>query len=140
MKNNFKGYAIYSQFGFVVISTILICIFLGKKLDDIFSTSPIFLMIFLALSLIASFINFYFKVMKAFGEKNQICKNNYIYIFNFILEAFLSIILCIFLGKFLDEKFNTNNIFIVIFILSCIIFNILIFIKKFDFKSIFRRK
>lgn len=137
MKNDFKGYAIYSQFGFVVISTILIGIFLGQKIDTIFKTSPVFLLIFLVLSIIASFLNFYFKVIKAFGDKKSINQNNYIHAINFVTETIFSLVLCTFLGNFFDKKYNTNNIFFIVFIIICIIFNILIFIKKFDVKSMF---
>ncbi len=142
MKNDFRGYAIYSQFGFVIISTILIGIALGKKFDLIFNTEPIFLIIFLILSIISSFINFYFKVIKTFENKKPIKQNNYIHIINFIVETIFSFVLCIFLGDFFDKKYNKNNIFIVMFCIICLVFNILIFIKKFDVKSIliFRRK
>lgn len=137
MNNDFKGYAIYSQFGFVVISTILIGMFIGQKLDNILGVSPLFLIIFLVLSLVSSFLNFYFKIIKIFQEKNAIQKTNYIHFLNFIIETIFSLILSIFLGDFFDKKYSTNYIFIIIFVISCTIFNILIFIKKFH---ILRRK
>lgn len=59
MKNDFQGYAIYSQFGFIIITTVLIGIYFGKKLDAIFNTQPIFLLTFIILAIITGFINFF---------------------------------------------------------------------------------
>lgn len=133
MKNDFQGYAIYSQFGFIIITTVLIGIYLGKKLDAIFNTQPIFLLTFIILAIITGFINFFYKVMKSFNDE-QSYKNKYIHIVNFILETFSSIILCLFIGNFLDKKYNNNNFFTILFIFVTLIFNILIFIKKFKLK------
>ncbi len=133
MKNDFQGYAIYSQFGFIIITTVLIGIYLGKKLDAIFNTQPIFLLTFIILAIITGFINFFYKVMKSFNDE-QSYKNKYIHIVNFILETFSSIILCFFIGNFLDKKYNNNNFFTILFIFVTLIFNILIFIKKFKLK------
>nr|WP_317357442.1 AtpZ/AtpI family protein [uncultured Tyzzerella sp.] len=133
MKNDFQGYAIYSQFGFIIITTVLIGIYFGKKLDAIFNTQPIFLLTFIILAIITGFINFFYKVMKSFNDE-QSYKNKYIHIVNFILETFSSIILCFFIGNFLDKKYNNNNFFTILFIFVTLIFNILIFIKKFKLK------
>lgn len=141
MKNDFKGYAIYSQFGFVIISSVIIGIFIGKKLDEIFNTSPLFLLIFIILSLISSFINFFFKIMKEFND-NTLHKNKYIYTINFIVEIILLTFISFIIGNIIDKYYKLNNIFSVLFIIISISFNIFIFLKKFNikFKLIFRRK
>ena len=142
MKNNFTGYAIYSQFGFVIITSVLLGIFIGKKLDEIFNTSPIFLLLFIILGIVSSFLNFFFKIMKKFGYDKPLTKNKYIYIANFIIESFTLIIICFFIGNIIDKSYKSNNIFTILFILISIIFNIFTFFKKFSFKYklTFRRK
>ncbi|WP_317366915.1 AtpZ/AtpI family protein [uncultured Tyzzerella sp.] len=142
MKNDFKGYVVYSQFGFVIITSILIGIFLGKKVDGILNTSPIFLLVFIILGMVSSFLNFYFKIMKSFSDNKSVTKNKYIYTANFIIESFSLIMICFIIGNLIDKAYKTNNIFTVLFILISIILNIFIFFKKFNFnyKLTFRRR
>lgn len=136
------GYAVYSQFGFVIITSVLLGIFIGKKLDEIFNTSPIFLLLFIILGIVSSFLNFFFKIMKTFGYDKTLTKNKYIYIANFIIESFSLIIICFLIGNIIDKSYKSDNIFTILFILISIIFNIFTFFKKFRFKYklTFRRK
>lgn len=105
MKNDFQGYAIYSQFGFVIITSVVVGIFLGKKLDEIFNTSPIFLLVFIILGIMSSFINFFFKIMKQFDDSKYL--NKYIYIINFITESIFLVLICFIIGNVINNNYCT---------------------------------
>jgi F0F1-type ATP synthase assembly protein I len=51
-----KGIALITQIGITIISTILIALFVGKKLDEWLGTGLIFTLIFLLLGVVTSFM------------------------------------------------------------------------------------
>lgn len=63
-KNNYTGIAkalsIFFQLGISVVITILICIFIGKYLDNKFSSGNIWTLVFLVLGICAAIRNMYY--------------------------------------------------------------------------------
>lgn len=54
-----RAYTLITQIGIQMIVTILICLFAGKKLDEIFGVAPLFILVFLFFGLLSCFKSIY---------------------------------------------------------------------------------
>lgn len=61
----FKNLALITQIGFMFITTILLSIFLGNKIDSIFNSGIIFKIIFIILGVASGFISVYKIIMNS---------------------------------------------------------------------------
>jgi len=64
-KDNLGYYlSLITQVGLTIIASILVGLFLGMFLDEIFKTEGVFLMIFLLFGIIGGFLNAYKQILK----------------------------------------------------------------------------
>ncbi|MDE6182106.1 MAG: AtpZ/AtpI family protein [Eubacteriales bacterium] len=78
MKNNFaKAFSLLSQVGINMIIPIILCVFIGKWIDEKLNTDPLFLIIFIILGVLSSFRNLYVLVIKDYKPETseEILKN-----------------------------------------------------------------
>ena len=61
----FKNLALITQIGFMFITTILLSIFLGNKIDSIFNSGIIFKIIFIIFGVASGFISVYKIIMNS---------------------------------------------------------------------------
>ncbi len=61
----FKNLALITQIGFMFITTILLSIFLGNKIDSIFNSGIIFKIIFIILGVASGFLSVYKIIMNS---------------------------------------------------------------------------
>lgn len=64
-----ENYVLITQVGLSMVIPILLGVYIGKKLDDHFNESPLFLLIFIMIGIIASFANLFKIVGKSSGDK-----------------------------------------------------------------------
>lgn len=69
-KKILSGLAIYGQLGVSMVMCVVVGFFTGKFLDNFFSTSPVFLIIFIIIGIIASYQTL-FKISKKEWTKEE---------------------------------------------------------------------
>lgn len=66
-----QALAKFSQIALYMVVPIIICMFLGKWIDEKLGTNAVFLIIFIILGVLASFRNLYIYVMKPYAEEQK---------------------------------------------------------------------
>lgn len=64
-----ENIVLITQVGISMTTPILLSLYIGKKLDEYFNKSPLFLLIFIVLGIAASFANLFKIVEKSSGDK-----------------------------------------------------------------------
>lgn len=66
-----KSFSLISQLGFIMLTPILLCIWLGSTIDAFIKKSPLFTIIFLLLGVGAAFRNLFYYVGKEIKKEDK---------------------------------------------------------------------
>lgn len=66
-----ENFVLVTQVGITMAAPIMIGLYIGKKLDAYFNKSPLFLLIFIVIGIIASFTNLFKLIEKSSGNQKR---------------------------------------------------------------------
>lgn len=66
-----ENVVLVTQVGITMAAPVIIGLYIGKKLDEYFNKSPLFLLIFIVIGIIASFTNLFKLIEKSSGNHKR---------------------------------------------------------------------
>ncbi len=66
-----ENFVLVTQVGISMAAPILLSLYIGKRLDEHFNRSPLFLLIFIVIGIIASFTNLFKLIEKSSGNQKR---------------------------------------------------------------------